>query len=395
MKLSTTSQRWVKSTAIMALIISSILLFQNCAEQNGFYAKTYQATSFSSAAVPTTLSTSNTTSSSNTNNNNNYNNNSTNNTFPNSNQTSPNNSTPKTPSAVPKTNIQYFGYFGNPVSGDYIDEVIDHTNFVITDPTQYSSANFRNLLTKAKNKQMKLIISVSNIFYKLEGLNLTFRTNLWDQVAADISAANALDVILSFYFDEPELAVDAIKEMARQQNTTVQLDYLTEMNRIAATVKGRFPSAKMQMTSAYVHVNPSMVLPSSFDYFGFDCYSGWEACGDANHSSSIPQYFQTLKQKVMALNSQDGKARRIFLIPPTFADAANSTAIPYGPPTVSLVLNIFPKYMELALSDSIVIGIMPFLWQDLQENSKLFWGARSYPAINSMVRSYGKQILNR
>lgn len=374
MNLNSQQQRKLTITSSIVLIAITLIFFQNCGEQVGFYANEYES------VLPGTTQ-------------------ATNSTQTNANASNATNTTMPTP--VLKTNIQYFGYFGNPVSGDYTDEVFDHTNFVLADPTQYTSSSFRNLLAKAKNKQMKIIISISNIFYKLEELNLTFRTDLCQQVAADITAMNALDVVLSFYFDEPELAVDAIKEMARQQNTTVNLDYLTEMNRVASAVRADFPNAKMQMTSAYVHVNPSMVLPSSFDYFAFDCYSGWDACGDATHSLTIPQYFQILKQKVEALNQQDGKSRRIFLIPPTFVES-NSTSTyestaesTTGAQTEKLVLNLFPKYIELALANSIVIGVMPFLWQDLHENSKLMIGARSNPTINATVRNYGRQILNR
>lgn len=408
------SQRYRKLTitsSTVVLIATTLIFFQNCGEQVGFYANEYESVS---ALAPNSPNLSNANTNTNTNANPDSNTNSRNNsgnttlsgttqtTNSTQNNTNASNTTNTTlPTPVLKTNIQYFGYFSNPVSGDYMDEVSDHTNFVVTDPTQYTSDSFRDLLTKAKNKQMKIIISVSNIFYKLEGLNLTFRTDLWQQVAADITAMNALDVVLSFYFDEPELAVDAIKEMARQQNTSVNLDYLTEMNRVASAVRANFPNAKMQMTSAYVHVNPSMVLPSSFDYFAFDCYSGWDACGDSTHSLTIPQYFQILKQKVEALNQQDGKSRRIFLIPPTFVES-NSTSTyestaesTTGAQTEKLVLNLFPKYIELALANSIVIGVMPFLWQDLHENSKLFIGARSNSTIKGVVRNYGRQILNR
>jgi hypothetical protein len=192
------SKRYRKLTitsSSVVLIATTLIFFQNCGEQVGFYANEYEYESALASNSPN-FSNANTNTNNNTNANPDSNTNSRNNSgntilsgttqTTNSTQTNTNasNATNTTvPTPILKTNIQYFGYFGNPVSGDYMDEVSDHTNFVVADPTQYTSSSFRNLLAKARNKQMKIIISISNIFYKLEGLNLTFRTDLWRQVA--------------------------------------------------------------------------------------------------------------------------------------------------------------------------------------------------------------------
>ena len=144
------SQRYRKLTitsSSVVLIATTLIFFQNCGEQVGFYAHEYES---ALASHSPNLSNANTNANtianpdSNANSRNNSGNTTLSGTTQTTNSTQNNNNASNTtnttlPTPVLKTNIQYFGYFGNPVSGDYMDEVSDHTNFVVTDPTQYLS----------------------------------------------------------------------------------------------------------------------------------------------------------------------------------------------------------------------------------------------------------------
>jgi hypothetical protein len=96
-----------------------------------------------------------------------------------------------------------------------------------------------------------------------------------------------------------------------------------------------------------------MLVPSAMNWVAFDCYDGpsgwgsaWTSCGDTGQS--IPTHLATLKTKLIA-------GQRVVLTPL----ASNNGGAP-SPSRVDELLWLADRYVELAVSDPVVVGFQPW-----------------------------------
>lgn len=284
------------------------------------------------------------------------------------------------------SHVMYYGYY---YGSTFVEEFKDHSNILfVVSPTGQIPALVTQL-ESAKNNNMKAIISIQDIFYETKSTG-SYRLRPKNEVEsqwkllADAIRGRYEANILSFYIDEPEMYQRILA--AKGYNS----DYIAELNYIANLIKSSFPATKMQMTSAWADVSKDMKLPSSFDIFAFDCYNGWDLCGEQGHHNtrSVPAHLAILKSKVEALNSQDGGQRFLFLVPPTFYRENH----PHYP-SKALTVEMFSKYIHLAENNKMVKGIMPFLWQNHLPEQLI--GAREVSEIKTMARELGQIIAKK
>lgn len=281
------------------------------------------------------------------------------------------------------SHVMYYGYY---YGSTLVEEFKDHSNlrFVVSPTGQISSLITQ--LESAKKNNMTAIVSVQDVFYETKSTG-SYRLRPKNEVEsqwkllADAIRGKYEANILSFYIDEPEMYQRILSTKGYNS------DYIAELNYIANLIKSSFPATKMQMTSAWADISKDMKLPSSFDIFAFDCYNGWDLCGEQGHHNtrSVPEHLAILKSKVDALNSQDGGQRFLFLVPPTFYRENHPNY-----PSKALTLEMFSKYIHLAESTQMVKGIMPFLWQSHAPEELV--GAREVAEIKKLAKELGQII---
>jgi hypothetical protein len=141
-------------------------------------------------------------------------------------------------------------------------------------------------------------------------------------------ARSRLDKIGAFYLlDEPQY-----------KGATPQ-----EIDAAAALIKKTFPGAKVMMIEAAPTVTPSLKVPATIDWAGFDLYC---------------RPMDQVKAKLRTLESVTGNAQKLFLVPESAPiQACASTP---GHQSDSDIAALQWKYLQLAQRHPRVIGLLNF-----------------------------------
>ncbi len=280
--------------------------------------------------------------------------------------------------ALTSSTGRHFGYYAGAMwPENHITALANRSSFVFVYGSDYEAK-----LVQARSLGLKVILSVQPFFY---GEAARIRSDFQQQwETARQAIAPYRDTILAFYtLDEPYLN-GAIAGLPVNQT-------LDNLELVAKTVKASFPGIPLAMTEAYSHVSAQMVLPPSYDWFGFDCYSGFDSCGENVAGlgiRSIPQMYGILKSKVQALNQADGKHRGLVLFPPSAYHAKSGV-------TEAQLIDIADRYIQLIRSEPMVVAVMPFLWHTFTEGNGQWIGLRdSGPALKNKYLEMANEVLS-
>lgn len=266
-----------------------------------------------------------------------------------------------------------FGYYASALDGlgDFTDEIKDHSNIV--NIGSYDINWSVDHIKMAKKKKIKVLLNVFHIFYDYQSYRLRpdYKAR-WADAVTKLQPYS--DNIVAFYpIDEPDL-------VAISQNIS-QDDMRKSMELVATEIKMNYPKIPIAVIFGFGSITNDFVLAKNFDWFGFDCYDGFEKCGPLGRS--ITKVHNLLRQKIVTLNNSDNGLRKIILVPPSSFNKAIQA-------DENAIVDLLKKYYELAWNDQMVVGIIPFIWQTLNEGTQTWVGTREL----IKVQTYTKKILN-
>ena len=179
--------------------------------------------------------------------------------------------------------IKFFGYFASAMagagSGDYINEVSDHSNIA------WIAGNMSNKVSKAARNGMKSIISMRwELFDQYLNLRSDYRA-AWQNIASAVQAAGIEHVAAFYPLDEPywsasqNCVIDPSHCVTPEQMTT-------NLATVNALIHTTFPGVPVAVIFAASTLrNDNFVIPDGYDWVGFDCYHGtFDDCGGRSMS---------------------------------------------------------------------------------------------------------------
>ncbi len=252
---------------------------------------------------------------------------------------------------APSSGLRYYGYYAARLAGDsHLAEVAGRSNLNwvnISDVDGYDSGVLAGCAPSS------CVVYTGNEFFSCDssGVNCHLYPDYaarWAKLAA--AARPYLSGIAAFYvLDEPQWRGATSAEVA----TSAQL------------IKQTFPGTKVMMIEAGPEITPSLTIPASVDWVGFDWYC---------------QPFTTIEQKLATLQSllPAGSGQRIFLMP---EDAPLSACAGVtGHKTDSDIAALQWDYFNLAEQNPRVIGLMNFgFWTSPAWTGSGGTGASSLP----------------
>ncbi len=122
----------------------------------------------------------------------------------------------------------------------------------------------------------------------------------------------------------------------------------SEMQLVSTLLETDFPEIPTMFIEAY-HILNSMVIAPEIDWVGFDMYG----IHDPQNDPFFQAHMDTLKMKISS-NHQ-----RIFLIPDAQWFPEYESVLGW---TQNEMANVLQNYYNLAISDSLIIGMVPYIW---------------------------------
>lgn len=255
---------------------------------------------------------------------------------------------------------------GNVTSIAYLDNAfisssIDHDQLFI------------NKLIKAKSKGFKVLLEIPLIFFSFDTNKNKFNLNTlrsdyksrWLKFKNIISPY--LTSIAGFYpFDEPFWNAQA--------NGISSASMLKMLEEIGNVIKSDLPQIPIIFIEAYPMITSNLKIPKNWDWIGMDCYGSFDKCGLPGNEKSIPEYYNLLKTKIHP-------HQRLILVPDAFVFTEM--------PTLNDQLNVVKiarKFLEWAESETLLIGIFPFIYTNLP--AEKITGAREMCLVKEFYKQY-------
>jgi len=257
--------------------------------------------------------------------------------------------------------IKYFGYWPGAVSSEQtIAEQVGHVNF--TRSIQFAwNANAQSVVGGTAASQTR-DMGIGFLFDYVDYEN-TQEWNAW------INAMKPYEnnIVAFLLADEPD----------NWSSSPSETKAILEAR--ATKIKSAFPNTPtmVNFTPAFI-IDPQWQMPQGIDYVSFDCYGPWENCGNTGYA--YPLLHAGLKQKLRA-------GQKIFLINDGFVAEVRRSTNNYL--TEDQLVDLANKYTQLAITDTDVIGMMPFMW--LSDDS--FQGVRDLPRLRSKFTEIGSAII--
>ncbi len=287
----------------------------------------------------------------------------------------------------------YFGYYADAFTWltNITPEVSEHINL------SWVSSDLAGLPVLLANLQQARVLGIKTAV--AIPVDVFFTADL--ELAPDYPLRwNALANQIRPYLDDVAFLypIDEPYSQAKTLGIPAAIMY-TRLQTVGALVKSTFPSVPLAFSfsaidfdtqdSAFADLaNP---LPIQYDFFGFDCYGAWDTCGEASFRAvhSIPWYVERLKEHMNA-------DQRIFL----FADAFVVETKPVDPAVDAEQARLrawrAEQYRQLALTDSAVVGLFAFLYQDdYVEGTQRFLGVKHWPELQERYISIGRSITGK
>ncbi|MSR06459.1 MAG: hypothetical protein EXR93_05235 [Gemmatimonadetes bacterium] len=287
----------------------------------------------------------------------------------------------------------YFGYYGDGFTwlSSTTAEVAGHVNvsWVSSD-----IANTPALLAKVADAHrlgLKVALAIpADVFWAADMTLATDYAGKW-KTFADQVRPNISDVAFLYAVDEPYLQAKGAKTSAA--------DMKVRLETVSLLIKQTFPGVPVAFTFTAMDFEPRKSafadldnpLPANYDYFGFDCYGSWDRCGRKQSAHPIPWFVDQIKAKLSA-------NQKIFIFADAFVRQGRGRRANAGQDTVEAVLRVAraDQYYQLVLSDSSIVGLFPFLYQDdYVEAGQRFFGVKHWPALQARYVEIGRQITGK
>ena len=247
-----------------------------------------------------------------------------------------------------------FGFYGSVGWGDsYSDQVKPFTNtvWIAREPGNPLVAEFtmRELKKIASDSRYKAIIDVELVFFDGNYNLHADYVDRWNQYSNLILPYQKS--ILSFY----------IMDEAYMNGARLGVSYSDMQKRIEKITKVIKSSqfASIPLSLSYTTATTHLPIPDGVDWVGVDCYGSWENCDGKSmvqHNSILKAKFKDNHRLILFVDSMLKLSSRGQ---PTTAIQEND-----------LILRM-NKYFDYAKSESKVIGVISFIWQDINTNEYL------------------------
>jgi hypothetical protein len=237
-------------------------------------------------------------------------------------------------SAAEQPGVRYYGYFS---SEEYSLETTDHSNLAFLN-ARSTNALFMAQFQDAINHNMKVMVNVSDIFFKGNNEHIDLETNYQQGWAIRKNQlAGLAGYIAAFYVvDEP---------------TRKGLDR-SELQVALNEIKSNFPQTP---TAAIFDTDNIDGMVGMFDWVGFDCYD------NGNSSCDPDATFRGLtKTRYEGLRSRLDASRQKMILVPQAAYIYQNHDRDYHRDGMESELVI---YHHIALTDPLVVAAIPFMWQ--------------------------------
>jgi hypothetical protein len=249
------------------------------------------------------------------------------------------------PTSAQGPGLRYFGYFAARITasgGDHLAEVRDRSNLnwvQISDPDRYRP----EVLDGCKPRGC--VISTGNEFFRGCDSEHSPSCELypdykarWGRLADAVRSR--IGKVGAFYLlDEPQF-----------RGATP-----AELHTAATTIKATFPGTPVMMVEAGPQVTPSLQVPSSVDWVGFDWYC---------------RPFSDVTRTLATLTSRTQPHQSLFLVPEAAPLQACGGAA--GHATDAEIASLQFDYFRLAQSNPRVIGLLAFgFWTSGYDSAQL------------------------
>ena len=181
----------------------------------------------------------------------------------------------------------------------------------------------------------------------------------WDFLKTQI--ASYMPQVLCWYLDEP------VHNTVTAGGTIAQAE--ANLAFVASVVKADFPNVPLLVVYAWPQVTPTMNIPATIDWVGFDRYTEpW--------NTTIPPLLATIKTRVLA-------HQRLWLVPQAFQQ------LPGTAQSDALQAANMDLYWNLARGDPDIIGVLVFLISWMAPGQA---GALELPLTYARAQEIGKQV---
>jgi len=286
----------------------------------------------------------------------------------------------------------YFGYYADGSSWPSVTPgVCQHINlsWVGIDSLGHMPILIANLAYAHFQKLRVSLMVPPDVFFKADMSLADHHVDNWNRFARQVSLYID-DVAFIYPIDEPYSVSKLAGMSAAEMKATLET--------VSSVIKSTFPSVPLAFSfsaidfdtqeSAFADLaNP---FPASYEYFGFDCYGSWDQCGEPSFRAvhSIPWYVSQMRAK---LNGN----QRIFLFPDAFIRKASPADSAGDAAEAARRLTRADQYYQLALSDSSIVGLFAYIYQDHDYEGASYFGVSHWPALQARYREIGQTITGK
>lgn len=270
-------------------------------------------------------------------------------------------------------NLKFFGFYASDMSGldDVTEEIQSFVNIThVADPD--IEAAFKKI-NRAKKLGLHVLYDISSCFFhpiknsrKSWELYDDYENRWMDLYWPKLKPFVEDGTILAFYnLDEP-FSKERLPGKKPQERAQI-------LERVAKLVKDKFPLTPIALTLGGNSYD-NYVLPKHHDWFGIDDYDCWDVCPGG---VSVPDRYLRLMKK---LNSD----QFVYLIPDAWKWAKGKPSSEEQ----AQMLDLYKKYLLFAKKQPKVIGLLHFIYQDLDS----FPGTRSAPLLRDFIKKIGSNF---
>ncbi len=260
--------------------------------------------------------------------------------------------------------LKYFGYYFD--RGEGSETLADYTNITWTNLT-YSDSDVTNpvfnpaVLLQARSQGRKVIVTLNGASFVTCAWSHCTQSG-WNNYAAEIQPY--INDVAAFNIS------DEVDEYVRS-GAIPWNDVKASLENTASIIKNTFPNTPIWSNFTDWIIRGPEQLPAYHDWISFDSYGDY--------------YNVNIDYTMSRLHSKLAPGQKIVIIPQAFRSTNNVWNL-----TESEVVTLADQYYNLAQSDSSVVALIPYVWEN-QFDSGLT-GTVSLPSVKAKYVSIGNAI---
>lgn len=308
-----------------------------------------------------------------------------------------------------KTPVDGVRYYGYPLmSSDasqtavpelqLVSEIKNHTNVV---GVVYDPSNPTSLLPLLKQLDtgFSAILFVNDIFTKKNG-TLYSSTEVASRIQTLKQTVLPYKSYINFGFDEPVWRAHMVycgTNTACLWGGPLPAVYnvvTPNLQKWANQLRIALPGVSIMDIEAGPMIRSNLTLPANFDVYGFDCYGNFDNC----YGVSVPTMFNTIRSKVVDMNTRYGGYRRLAVVAEAelmYNRTTSDPSVPLNAKNDDEALALAQRYYQMYANDTMVNLVAPWIWQTMNEGPTTFFGARGLPNTRAALENYGRSITGK